>query len=257
MMKKKLLINLATNSFLAFCSMFQSIIVRPLFMYCPHPEIVTPPDATTLWRYFDMERFLSLLSTRSLYLCRIDKFRDKWEGLWSQTLIDAVKTNWQPHTAQNFLNTSNALKKAHFVSCWHAADHESAALWDQYSGNSGIAIRSTTRRLLQSIAEGFRFYVGEVKYIDFPTEPIPSLNLFIPVFRKRRSFEHEREVRVLVSSIPQNGEDLDWEKTYESLLLSVKVEELIDTIFISPTAPEWLVPIVEDVLIRLAFPAYR
>jgi hypothetical protein len=223
-------------------------------MYCAHPEIFTPPDPTTLWRYVDMERFLSLLSSKSLYMCRIDKFRDKWEGIWPHSLIHDIRTNWQPHRAQNFIDSSDLIKKAYFVSCWHASEFESAALWDLYSGKSGIAIRSTVSRLKQSIAEESEFYIGEVKYIDFRTEPAPNLNMLIPVFLKRKSFEYEREVRLLSPHFPKNGEYVDFEAPLDSKALTVDLNSLIDAIFVSPTAPQWLVPTIQDVLSRFGLP---
>lgn len=36
--------------------------------------------ASTIWRYLDLEKFRSLLETKSLFFCRADKFSDPFEG---------------------------------------------------------------------------------------------------------------------------------------------------------------------------------
>jgi hypothetical protein len=114
-------------------------------------DIATPSDDTVLWRYLDLERFLALLDSSALYLCRLDKFRDKWEGTWPVQFVSGLADRIPEHRAKEFLSTSDALRRVHFVSCWHASSYESAALWSQYSRGSGIALRSSVTRLRNSV----------------------------------------------------------------------------------------------------------
>ena len=45
----------------------------------------TLPRHHPLWRYMDIEKFIDLITTRELYLARLDGFvGDDFEGLWSQ-----------------------------------------------------------------------------------------------------------------------------------------------------------------------------
>jgi hypothetical protein len=224
------------------------ILVVRLHMYNTHPDIVTPEDDTTLWRYINLEKLLSLLATQEIFLCRIDKFKDPWEGSWPQSTLEAIDKNWSSEAVQNFKSITEAMKSAHFLSCWHKSKHESAALWEQYSGKSGIAIRTTVAKLRASITGNYRFYIGQVEYIDFPTAPSPTMNLMNPVFKKRQSFEHEKEVRLLVSHIAQQGENLDWENQYEYLTLKVDLVKLIDCLYVSPQSPDWVVDSIKDLL---------
>ena len=210
--------------------------------------IVTPSDETVLWRYLDLEKLLALLESRTLFLCRLDKFRDKWEGTWPDTFLNSLVSRIPEERAKQFLSTSDALRSVHFVSCWHASKYESAALWDQYSRGSGVALRSSVGRLRGAVTGSYRFIIGEVEYIDFAAELPAKLHPVIPVFRKRKSFEHEREVRLLVSNMKLNGDDVDWNDPFDAIHLGVNIGMLVESVFVSPEAPKWLVAAIAGVL---------
>jgi hypothetical protein len=76
-------------------------------------------------------------------------------------------------------------------------------MWNLYA-RDGVAIRSTFRRLCESLEkEASDVPVGLVAYLDYIMEqPATYGNTLAPIFSKRREFEHEREVP-LVLSIPR------------------------------------------------------
>lgn len=211
-------------------------------------DITTPADDTVLWRYLDLERFLALLESGALYLCRLDKFRDKWEGTWPESFADGLLERMTPERAAHFIRDSDGLRRVHFVSCWHASSYESAALWDQYSGGSGIALRSSVVRLRSAVTPRYRFMIGEVEYIDFTAAGPMKRHPVVPVFRKRMSFEHEREVRLLVSHSQLKDDDPSLGEPFEEIHLEVNINTLVESVFISPTAPAWLAKTVRGVL---------
>jgi hypothetical protein len=229
-------------------------------MYDAHPSISTPPDETVVWRYMNLEKLLGLLCERSLFLCRLDGFRDPWEGRWPKSAMDSARANWGK-LAEDFLSLSKWLRTALFVNCWHANEHESAALWEIYSGNAGLAIKSTCGRLKSAIKTDKTFFLGEVNYCDYSHCDIPvSSNMLTFAFLKRKSFEHEREVRVLICDFPDDGSKVDCSKApeaAENVWLPVDVQAMIETLYISPTAPPWYLPYVCELLTNFGLPGIR
>jgi len=92
------------------------------------------------------------------------------------------------------------------------------------------------------------FHIGSVTYLDFEKDKYtPPFGTLGSVFLKRRSFEHEREIRV----VRLDGKLL-LEPT-KSLQLDCKIPELIDKIYLSPRCDDWLVPHVKLLLDRFGF----
>jgi len=137
------------------------------------------------------------------------------------------------------------VKKILFVNCWHANESESAAMWDLYSNrNSGVAIKTTVERLKASLRGGETF-LGAVRYVDFSNYiEREVLNVMVPAFLKRSSFEHEREVRLLHFK----GEDLG--SPLEVSAQKVCLNTLMQSVYLSPVMPAWTADAVLDVAER-------
>lgn len=85
------------------------------------------------------------------------------------------------------------------INCWHMNEHESAAMWKLYlKSNEGIAVQSSYNKLRDCIIDDEQVLVGMVKYLDYEAEHIDPGNILSAFVYKRKSFEHEREVRALV-----------------------------------------------------------
>lgn len=150
------------------------------------------------------------------------------------------------------------------LSCWHASDVESAAMWRLYSKSSeAVAIRSTVQRLRRALGtpppapKGFagskEYHVGMVQYIDYSQDRIPVGNVIAPFFRKRKSFEHEKELRVLLSRFPITEDDaVDYDRRPHDngVLVPVDLRELIGGVYVAPNAPQWFHELVERVTRR-------
>ena len=89
-----------------------------------------------------------------------------------------------------------------------------------------------------------------VEYVDFFAHMPKSLSIFSPPFLKRQSFEHEKELRVLVWELPANEKEIDWTASPESLKLNVDPNELIAEVYISPNSEAWVTEHVEELLRR-------
>lgn len=225
-------------------------------MYQAHSSITTPPDDAIIWRYMNLEKLLTLLCTQSLFLCRLDQFVDPWEGSWPRPFVDDLRNAWAQKDHDSFFNMSRNLRQTFFVNCWHENKHESAALWDQYAKSSGFAIRSTVGRLKQSILDEGPNFIGNIEYLDYDKDNVVELNMLKPPFLKRKSFQHEKEVRLMIWEMPiQEDGPISWEQTQQSKTLRVDLSILIEEIYASPTLDDWLLPHIRELFSRFGFPS--
>jgi hypothetical protein len=129
------------------------------------PGISEPPDETTIWQYMDFTKLVSILERRELFFVRIDRVVDTYEG----TLSDFHRRERMPtYRAQHPYRTEEQHQKTFndidnhvaeiircgkvLINCWHMNEFESAAMWELYAQrNSGIAIKTTYKRLKQSL----------------------------------------------------------------------------------------------------------
>jgi hypothetical protein len=234
--------------------------IRHMFM--PRPYEV-PTSKTVLWRYMDFSKFVSLISTETLYFCRIDKLDDPFEGamgseeleeLWcnhylkffrdsvtnpppgySCTLSDAEIEASAQRLLKEFRTGNTNKSQATFVNCWYEAEHESDAMWRLYSQQSqyAIAVRTTVGRLRKCAGE--HTTIGRMRYIDY-SKQFPDIGY--PHFFKRKSFEHEREVRSVI---------IEMESDCVGKNVPVDLQSLIQEIKISPLSPPWFMTVVQDI----------
>lgn len=231
-----------------------------------------------LWRYMDFAKLVSLLSNESLYLCRSDKFRDVFEGrlfglenvkkvIENQNLImdnsyflgnddlggcrSLVFGSYDDYSKVK-LETAEFIRKNVFVNCWHLNEEQSAAMWDLYvKSGEGIAVQTTFGRVKRSLnCCGKDIYIGKVGYIDHLKEENYIGDKILPFFTKRLSFKHEEEVRVVYSALDEKGfwDDATKYEDMHGINLKVDLNELIESIYISPDAPPWFASVVEVIL---------
>jgi hypothetical protein len=223
-------------------------------MYEAHASIITPPDDAVIWRYMNLEKVLTLLSTQSLFLCRLDQFADPWEGVWPKPFVEDMRKTWPQKEQDTFLTFSKEMRRSFFLNCWHESAYESAALWDQYAKSAGFAIRTTVGRLKKSILDERHLFIGKIEYLDYDKQNVSELNMLIPPFLKRKSFQHEKEVRVMVWDMPIAKEGpIDWEQAQQNHKLRVDLSVLIEELYASPTIDDWLMPHIRELLARFGF----
>lgn len=95
--------------------------------------------------------------------------------------------------------------------------------------------------------------MGAVEYIDYNNTVIPTINMFNALMRKRRSFEHEREVRAIIwrkRNVLSSGSSPDGRLSWrdDSAKLSIDLNEFVEAIFVSPSAPKWFLDVVVNVV---------
>lgn len=221
-----------------------------------HPDLVTPPDETVVWRYLDFVKFVDLLQSKSLWFSRADCFEDpmeagftdgEWKWLASRGAVGLVKKSWQ--------NVTKFGRRTNFLNCWRAALDESMAMWDLYGKGSGsVAIKSTIGLLKKVVAPyGRAVFIGEVKYVDWKADTFDSHNILGMCVRKSLSYRHESEVRMVIWA-----HDLaDKVDVPPGLTVPVDLDELITEVVVGPREPKWKGQAVQDVMKRYGFEKKR
>ena len=220
-------------------------------MYHNNLNIKLPEDTETIdWKYLDLSKFLDLLLSQKLFMSRSDKFEDQYEGTFSEPTYEEIKK--LAINNPDFINNYKTHREKVAISSWHINEYESFAMWQIFTQNSeGLAIQSTIGRLQKSLhpENNFKQYIGEVNYIDYKKEYIPFDDLFFPFLFKRKSFQYEREVRIITDVSDANTNT----KLNEGLKINVDINQLIEKIYIHPKSENWYKNLVIELVKQLGF----
>lgn len=167
-----------------------------------------------LWRYMDVHKLISFITSKSLMLSRFDRFEDTNEGISKNQLAKQYALNdseYQHQIQQSKELQIDVRQKRIFASCWFSGTRESVAMWNLYASEGGVAVRIKVEDLLNAfVGENMNFenpddigsiYHGRVAYKNFfdynDIEGFKDETRVIG-FQKDLSFEHEKEYRFLV-----------------------------------------------------------
>ena len=222
-----------------------------------HPSFPQPDDDSTLvWRYMDLPKFLAMMLRKELFLARIDRLPDKFEGTLPRLTRDAIEAQMAiekaaitperiKSIAQFMVDSTHQNRSSLYVNCWRLGDEESDAMWRLYCGTAeGLAVVLPYARLRESVeTEKSSSYVGLVSYIDFESDLIPAGNVFNAAMYKRKEFKYEQEAR-----IAHMGELATHSVTAPPIshLVPWPPEEYVERVVISPYAEQWYVDVVAE-----------
>lgn len=269
-----------------------------------HPSFNCPPVSERLWRYTDFPKFTELLTSRRLWLTNAEILAvdDPHEGLqgavqfphrmWrslgevpevlrkqiiakgrgkpDETDEQAFKGWFMGEEQRCFMTLSN--RRNFFVNCWHAADHESAAMWKIYgSPGGGVAIVSSGGRLHTALAQASeKIYLGAVRYVDPMTFEIGTPNAFDTLVRKRSGFAYEQEVRLVhwqtghyhdpLSNFDWNEQTMRFDNIVQDprpitpgITIDCDLDTMIEHVLVSPLAPAWYLPMIDRLKEKLGY----
>ncbi|MBC5837234.1 hypothetical protein [Flavobacterium muglaense] len=218
-------------------------------MYHTNSNITLTEDLdTVVWKYLDLSKFLDLLMSRKLFMSRSDKFEDQYEGTFSEPTFEEIKRLSKDNP--DFLKFYKTHREKVAISSWHINEYESFAMWQIFTQNSeGLAIQSTIGRLQQALApeNNYKQYIGEVNYIDYKKEYIPFDDMFFPFLFKRKSFQYEREVRI-ITDVADSTITLN-----DGLKINIDINQLIEKIYIHPKSENWYKNLVIQLVKQLDF----
>jgi len=229
-----------------------------LFIPPSNPEI-------KIWRYMDFTKFVSLLDNGGIFFPVAQNFNDQFEGSFSilnkklRPLI--YKHLNKKYSAEQISEFYKKFRKWICISCWHMNESESAGMWSLYSKiKESICIQSTFKRFRSSFNKEIK--IGMVRYLDYNKEWIPEDNILAPFLYKRKSFEHERELRAIynLSNVKDFNElEIKNKRIGDGKWIDVDLDKFIEKIFISPNSPNWFLEIVKNIvhLYNLNIPVLR
>lgn len=205
----------------------------------------------------DFTKFVSMLEEQSLFFSRVDCLDDPFEGsLPKRNLTQrSVMSGIEPEHVHDFLERWSTLNKWHrqwaMVNCWHMSEHESAAMWKLYAKtNEAICIQSTYERLDRCLDEHIN--IVEVQYIDYSNQLISEGDPEFVFMCKRKSFEHERELRAIHFRFPITGDAIDFDAIPPDggVLIKVDLDALIENVYVAPSTPTWFHELIKKVSLR-------
>jgi len=206
----------------------------------------------------DLSKYVSLLDSATLFFSRADLLGDPYEGATSHANRNMWPAVYQDRIPKSVLEGRSFHgrweRQWTFINCWHMNEHESDAMWHLYARTAdAVALQSTYARLHQVLPRGT--YLGVVEYMDYKTEWMPENNGFYRFMRKRKSFEHERELRALIQDLPTkpdpNGSAasvFNYIPNPEAgRMVPVQLLGLVERVYIAPTAPVWFRDVVKGI----------
>ena len=218
----------------------------------------------------DFGKFISILSTKSLYFTNATELADPFEGYLPpahmgallsipQGQLDELKRARSGLSERGGEKSSSEMKTgdesissmggSHFmdrykrviadfgVQCWHINEDESYAMWKIYTNSGqGIAIESTVGRLKESLrSSSHNVTVKPIRYVNFENASIDKNVPLDILYVKRSVFAYEQELRAMVPGL----------KGKKGVLIPCDLDCLIKKIHISPSAPDYLAKEVE------------
>ncbi|UCV28689.1 hypothetical protein [Ferribacterium limneticum] len=210
-------------------------------------------DNRVLRRYLDLPKFIDLLRTQNLFLCRADLFQDKFEGSFTPSLRAAIEEAYSYNKSEfSYEKFKKELREGVYVNCWSLGVNDNMALWELYGkSDASVAITTTVGRLRKELAASNLLGVTslcKVEYIKHWNDPKIDIIPYSNVFRyKVVAYDFEREVRIIHDRFEQNFKMSGKES---GLPLSVRLNSLLRSIVVSPSAQPWFIDLVKDVAQR-------
>lgn len=214
--------------------------------------IFVPPKSkrTKLWRYMDFTKFVSMIDNSGIYFSQVDLLGDPYEGSYSlgnrKNRHFVYSRNENPEKKiEDLVSEIKDRRPGIMISCWHLSDHESAAMWKLYAkSNEAVCIQTTFGNISEALSEETNF--GLVNYVDYDKHWIPESSYYYPFLYKRKSFEHEREIRALVDMKEIKRKEL-FKGDNNGVWCPIDLDRLIETVYVSPDSPQWFYDLTKSI----------
>jgi hypothetical protein len=221
-----------------------------------HPAFLQPNDPNVrVWRYMSFTKYVSFLQKSSLYFpqLKILAKTDHYEGTTTKKEFSKIEDG--DATAIHSQKYRHIGLSTNYVNCWHMSEAESQAMWKLYSSSydEAVCIQTTYQKLADALSDipgvaSNHYFIGIVQYINHYIDEMPPNNGFYPVMHKLKSFEHEREVRIVYWRRDPGTENPDLLDTYPpGLQVPIDINSAIENIVVSPVAARWFFDVVSDV----------
>jgi len=216
----------------------------------PKLTFTTPEDPDIkIWRYLDFTKFVSMLEKKSLFFSFIAFMNDPFEGSLSALNKSLRLSLFEKKFFDEDKINRLKLRERVAVNSWHMNTQESAAMWKLYAkSDEAVCIQSTFSLLREELPPLFR--ITQVKYVDYNSNYIPEYHTLSPFVFKRKSFEHEQELRALIDIEDADSRLYEFfgiEQADQGIHKAVSIERMIQTVYVAPESPDWFYELVKSV----------
>ena len=241
-----------------------------------HPAFPQPPDpSVAIWRYMDASKFTWLVANGRLFMPRADRLGDPFEGTtpsgelewWKREAANADTDESRGIIEYNrsFLSRmATMLRDLYYVSCWHMSPHENHAMWRCYTTSpESVAIRTTYGALRSALPPYVE--MGLVRYIDYATDRLPTMNMFEYIMHKDIRYAFQNEVRAVATppAVKELGLDDFEQNHFESETTKglyvyappVELRKLIHSVVLHPDVPDAYMESVRELCRANGLPA--
>lgn len=253
-----------------------------------------PHEEAILWRYMTLEQFIDMLARKSLFFTKASQFTEdvdegfipmEMEGVFRELVKESFPDDFTVEQINEIVDENQKYRKVVMCNCWHQNEEESMAMWQKYRyHNSGVAIKTTMRNLKQSLSNSRDVFIGKIKYFslkdynEYYRRNFEEIELradqkciYFPFFHKRKGFEYEREIRIVIDN------ELNWSESgiiYRGRLgaipdrpqmglpeiqyntgehVDVDVGTLIEEVIASPYIANWIPILIKDIVCKYGF----
>ncbi|MDO4920602.1 MAG: hypothetical protein Q4E64_02070 [Phascolarctobacterium sp.] len=230
----------------------------------------TPPDDSSIIRYWSYEKFLDLLSRKQIYFREISKFieTDPKEGMipYANRNILAggfLRVQFRNEIIEAYHDYAklNQIVKfcQHFtcINCWSLSDKENYRMWKEYAGRDNIegavAIKTTIGNLKDAFSSTKQeVFIGKIKYVRHEKYRNKNYDPFSFAFLKDKvTYDWEKELRLAVVNFDETNKiiqelnginsiedffriNLDKNNGIEYTMVDCNLNKLIDEVILSP-----------------------
>ena len=165
----------------------------------PHVDCTEPPANTPICRFIDLPKFRDLFANEELCFRRTDLFKETDEALpsdeYARRVLRLQRYDLHDELAlNNDLAFARQISESYFLNCWQLFEAETLDMWKTY-GN-GVAVFSRFDLLKAQLVPTLdNILLGIVRYGE---KDMTGYNLIRFLYTKRRLFERERELRVVL-----------------------------------------------------------
>lgn len=190
---------------------------------------------------------MQMIESRSLWFSRLDKLEDPLEGAHTDAELMGIREHVERRLAKQLIGLFRASRKDVYVSCWREGPGESLAMWDLHGKGGGIvAVKSRVGLLKVAVANyDQQVFISRVRYFDWSQAPGLD-NVLVACSRKDLSYQHEGEVRAILSDYSPRQK--------AGVAVPVDINNLITEIVVGPREKEWVVRVVEQIQKRYKLP---
>lgn len=206
-----------------------------------HDYLPAATGDTVIWHYMSVSNFMYLLNRHLLYFSRVDHLEDK-----AEVLVSEVEKNYWRKILNNDLEPWIHRERTRvFINCWIKSNFEISTMWSAYaSQGTGVAIKTTVDRLINSYQGDKHISILDVEYIDHKSQivqpsgaPINALRFFST---KRLFYEVEHELRLIYESL--KPAELD------SFQIPIDINTLVEELRVGPNASSDLLEMIKTVV---------